>query len=136
MALAVLVLASDVLACGANGASSNVVSGNVVSCTTTDTGSGDPPAMLRTCHEISGVSASQIAQFRDSCMVPAISRDAGSTAQLQFENAACARDHAVGGCALSGGGVVTTSWSYESGGQTADDVRARCQQLGQTFVAP
>jgi hypothetical protein len=157
--LAVVVLAGGIVACGSDGGSdggggsggasgdagsgsggssgaADGGSGSTVSCTITQTRTGFVPAVIKSCIETSGLlSAPDVEYLRTGCMTPV--GDAGSSVKQQFELGPCSRDHAVGGCSTpSGTGLVTTRWWYDDGLQTANDVRALCQGLGDTFVAP
>ena len=132
---ALLVLLSSLCA-GAPGCGGGSPAEAVVSCTLTDTGTGNPPATLMVCHETLGVSPVQAEAIRQACMVPPESRAAGSTVEERFENGPCSRLRALGGCSDGSGSLVVTTWYYDGSGQTSDDVRMRCQKLGQTFITP
>jgi hypothetical protein len=138
--LATLLLACGVASCGggagsdggAGGSGDGPVARSAVSCTI-QTGKGNPPTVLTTCLETSGVSAAEADALGMSCLVPP---DAGTILEEDFAMGLCSRDQLVGGCRVDNAdGTVTTTWYYDDGTLTSDIVSAICDQLGEVFVA-
>jgi hypothetical protein len=143
-ALAALVLASGVLACGggkggtggpdggAAGTGGSADGGAGTVACTIQTGIGNPPAVTTTCIETSGVTAAAADYLRAGC-----TSDAGTTLQQSFANGPCSHDGVIGGCTTaSAGGEVTTKWWYDDSNLTSADVSSLCQTLGDAFVSP
>jgi hypothetical protein len=113
---------------GAGGSGGTGASGGTISCTLFQS------QTTKICEEATGLSQAQADSLKQQCMAPP--GDAGTTMAPLFTNGPCPRADSLGGCQLASGGVSTTSFSYEGGGLTPDDIRMICVAAGATYVAP
>ena len=105
------------------------------SCTLSE-GAADAGLALQICEEATGLSAAQLDQLRQSCMVSGGGLpDAGVAASAQFSNGPCSHVGALGGCRVAQGTISETIWYYAGGGAPSD-IQTLCAAAGATYVAP
>jgi hypothetical protein len=91
---------------------------------------------LQLCEEAMGLSAAQLDQLRQSCMVSGGGLpDAGVEVSAQFSAGPCSRVGALGGCRVVQGAITETIWYYGGGGAPSD-IQTLCASAGATYVAP
>jgi hypothetical protein len=122
--------------CGGGGGDGlNIGSGGEVSCTVSESSLTDGGLPLQVCEEASGLTAQQAQQFQQQC-APTGTTSGGASAH--FAAAPCSRNHALGGCRITAGGITETGWYYDDGSglQTSADIQSLCASAGATFIPP
>jgi len=123
--------------CGGGGGGGGLIigPGGEASCTVSES-LGDGGLPLQVCDEVTGLNAQQAQQFQQQCSTQGMSAPAGET--VHFAGAPCSRDHALGGCKLTVGGLTETGWYYDDGSglQTSADIQSLCAAAGATFIPP
>jgi len=121
------------------GGSQEAVPGTA-SCTISQTlGAAGGMLSQRICEESMGLSAAQVQQLMQQCMIPGGGpggAGAGFSQQAMFAPAPCSRDGALGGCRVVQAGMTVTAWYYEMGTFTSADIQQLCTLAGETFVMP
>ena len=134
--LSVLAFAAANAGCGSS--SDQVVPGTA-SCTISQMVSGGGTTLSQQiCEEAIGLSAAQVQQMMQQCMVSGGlgGADAGLSQHATFAPAPCPRDGALGGCRVAQNGMTVVAWYYQMGALTSADIQQLCSLAGTTFVPP
>jgi len=125
------------LATSGCGSGSDTAAGTA-SCTVSQMLSGGGTTLSqKICEESTDLSAAQVQQLKQQCMVSGgFGADAGLSQQATFSNGPCSHDGALGGCRVTQGGVTSTGWYYQMGSFTSADIQQLCASAGATFVPP
>jgi len=90
------------------------------------------------CEEGENLSASQVQQLMQECMVNNGfgGADAGISQMGTYAAAPCSHDGALGGCRVTQGGMTVVAWYYQMGTFTSADIQQLCTTAGAQFVSP
>ena len=126
---------------GSGGCGGSSAVPGTASCTVSQmVSSGGLMVSQRICEESSGLSAAQVQQLMQQCMLPGggggLGADAGISQGAMYEPGPCSHDGALGGCRFVQGAVTSTAWYYQMGSFTSADIQQLCTLAGAMFVAP
>lgn len=127
------------VATGGCGSSSDQVVPGTASCTISQMVSlGGMTLSQQICEEGMNLSAAQVQQMMQQCMLPGGGggADAGLGQHATFAPAPCPRDGALGGCRVVQNGMTVVGWYYQMGSFTSADIQQLCSLAGATFVPP
>ena len=129
-----------VVAAGGCGSSSDQFVPGTASCTITQMlNTGGMTVAQQICEEGTGLSAAQVQQLMQQCMVPGSGLggvDAGLSQHATFAAAPCPRAGALGGCRVVQNGMTIVAWYYQMPGFTSAEIQQLCSFAGLEFVPP
>jgi hypothetical protein len=121
---------------GGDGGGVPVGPGGELSCTSSEANPTDGGLPIQVCEEASGLNAQQAQMFQQQCSTTPPGTVTPSTANVQLAPAPCSRDHALGGCRITAGGLTEAIWYYDDGSglQAPSDIQTLCGTIGATFI--